>query len=55
MLSGSFFSSVTLTVIILILFVLASIPGTIIEQGSTEKNLQLLTKLIGEEFAPKAL
>lgn len=50
-----FFSSVTLTVIILILFVLVSIPGTIIEQGSTEKNLQLLIKVVGEEFAPKAL
>lgn len=50
-----FFSSVTLTVIILILFVLASIPGTIIEQGSPEKNLQLLTRVFGEELAPKVL
>ncbi len=50
-----FFSSVTLTVTTLILFVLASIPGTIIEQGSPEKNLQLLTKVVGEGFAPKAL
>lgn len=50
-----FFSSVTLTVILLILLALASIPGTIIEQGSPEKNLRLMTKIFGHEYAHQAL
>jgi cytochrome c biogenesis protein len=50
-----FFSSVTLTVILLILLALASIPGTVIEQGSPEKNLRLMTKIFGEEYAHQAL
>lgn len=50
-----FFSSVTLTVTLLILLALASIPGTIIEQGSEEKNLLLMAKIFGPDNAYQAL
>jgi len=48
-------SSVTLTVTLLIILALASIPGTIIEQGSLDKNLVLMAKIFGPDNAYQAL
>lgn len=50
-----FFSSVTLTITLLILLVIGSIPGTIIEQGSAQKNLVLMAKIFGPDNAYQAL
>lgn len=49
----SFFSSITLAVVLIALIALTSIVGTIIEQNvAPEKNLQLIGKLFGTSVAP---
>jgi len=51
----SFFSSVKLAIVIFSLIGLTSIVGTIIEQQAPrEKNIQVLTKLVGQDLAPGA-
>ncbi|MEW6410471.1 MAG: cytochrome c biogenesis protein ResB [Nitrospirota bacterium] len=48
-----FFSSITLTFILLITLALTSIIGTVIEQqAEPAKNLRLLAKIFGESLAP---
>ncbi|MBI5195920.1 MAG: cytochrome c biogenesis protein ResB [Nitrospirae bacterium] len=48
-----FFTSVKLTIVILIIIALTSIIGTIIEQDAEpEKNIQLLAKFFGDSMAP---
>lgn len=49
----SFFTSVKLTIVILIILALTSIIGTIVEQRAEPvKNIALLTKLFGDSTAP---
>jgi cytochrome c biogenesis protein len=49
----SLFSSVKLAIVIFSLIALTSIVGTIIEQqAEPEKNLQVISKLVGEDLAP---
>ncbi len=49
----NFFSSITLAVVVFSIISLTSIIGTIIEQqAQPERNIQLLTKFVGESSAP---
>ncbi len=49
------FSSITFAIVVFSLISLTSIVGTVIEQRvEPEKNIKLLTKFVGESFAPTA-
>lgn len=49
------FSSITLAVVVFTLISITSIVGTIIEQNAEpERNIKLLSKFVGESFAPNA-
>ena len=50
-----FFSSLKLTVILLIILALVSVIGTVIDQTNPQKNMQMLVDMFGPESAPGAL
>ncbi|MHB8174624.1 MAG: cytochrome c biogenesis protein ResB, partial [Nitrospirota bacterium] len=51
----SFFSSLKLTVILLIILALVSIIGTIVAQDDPMKNMDMLVSMFGQEKAPAVL